>query len=91
VSRQTILIFITAPPFFIVWLTIVFVVSVKALSISRFLIRVQIIIALSVTPVHLRDSEVQIRNIVSSVVQRFYNNGVLNKWKYWFLRILHNP
>jgi MFS family permease len=90
VSRQIMLIFITAPCF-IAWLTITFVVSVKALSISRFLIGVQIIIALSVTPVHLRDSEFQRRNIVSSAVQLFYNPGVLYTRKYSFLSIPHNP
>lgn len=67
VRRKTILIFTAAPCFF-VWFTISYVVSVKALYISRFLIDLQITIALSVTPVHLRDSEVQIRNIASSVV-----------------------
>jgi hypothetical protein len=67
VRRMTILIF-TAAPSFIVWFTISYVVSVKALYISRFLIDLQIIIALSVAPVHLRVSEVQIRNIASSVV-----------------------
>lgn len=66
VSRKAILIF-TAAPCFIAWFTIIYVVSVKALYISRFLIGLQIIIALSVT-VHLRVSEVQIRKIASSVV-----------------------
>jgi predicted MFS family arabinose efflux permease len=67
VSRNTILIFTTAP-YFIAWFTIIYAVSLKALYISRFLIGLQIIIVLSVTPVHLRVSEVQIRKIVSSVV-----------------------
>jgi hypothetical protein len=67
VSRKTILIF-SAAPCFIAWFTINCVVSVKALYISRFLIGLQIIIALSVKSVHLRVSEVQIRNIDSSVV-----------------------
>jgi len=67
VRRMTIFIF-TAAPCFIVWFMISYVVSVKGLYISRFLIDLQIIIALSVTPVHLRVSEVQIRNIACSVV-----------------------
>jgi len=63
VSRKTILIF-TAAHCFIAWFVIIYVVSVKALYTSSFLIGLQIIIALSVTSVHLRVSEVQIRNIV---------------------------
>jgi hypothetical protein len=63
VIRKNFLIF-NAAPCFIVWFTIIYVVSVKALYISRFLIGLQIISALSVTYVHLRVSEVQIRKIV---------------------------